>query len=979
MAGIIRWRDLQNILTTEDQINLLAGLTVNASLLNQLTGFTGTGSQLNAAIVSTALLATHISKDLAHAHPLVPNSIDGGVLADNTVAKTKLSFIPLTDADQLLINQEISDLQFLHDQLHTQVQNLYTIAFPSITGDIAEQFAQLIGHIEALENAHNATAISFGNDYNLTTNALIGATQTSVSMDAIEFFKIGDEVEFKDSNSGPETRILIGVDYNGGQIGWTDGLLADYRTTSSAIVTNLSGANVQQVLTRSLRNSTDSFTGRLTITQSSNDDALVINKTGAGYAARFNDFLAKTNLSSVTELGASDGSTRFAILNSNLRKAFEVLDNGEGSINNLSLMDYTSGFSGRITKQSLTSNKTWTFPNRTGYVGVGDLTITDLLKVKLIASTKSLTVAPGFALNYDNETVAAWISMDRPSAYPGTTIDIQARFITDNQMLTLTNKWQVLTLYVTDTDQLNIFYGPQRPTKLEAITDYSNFIPSAYMKLAKLVVQGDGVGGLLQSSIQILEDQRPFLTMGLSASYYEETTTSPSTIPAGAILTLPANSRAGGLIQTYRVGKGQLEVYLDGVYQDVGVDYEENQGDPVGKIRVLKDIAPYSKLKYRITFTAAAVSGGTQAVTLQAAYQAGPIISLASLYGPIVMGSFDMDTLMQINGSISITNKIYNLKSLLFAMQSGLSTDLDQNQIYVNNASELIFHQYKAGVAKEFNILNEIDDAKTLTRMSMFNAAGIVIPKGAALSLHPSLTNSVVLCDTSNSLSTSRCIGVALENMGIAETKDVVIGGLFKLTGLGLAHNSIIVVDPRNPGKLVNKNLVTFLPTDEYQEVGIIDGGNLIINLVSIPKTKKVWKTGIAGEAFNAGETKVVRFSVDGEIRGRVFKASKANANLDQKFWVVAAVQPATAVAIGDSIDLYKELDLAVGETAFDDLDMGRPLYLTDAGSFKSWRTLNGSFTVGDAAIKIGMIEDRRKLIIDSVQMMGTAPGPTFN
>lgn len=979
MAGIIRWRDLQNILTTEDQINLLAGLTVNAALLNQLTGFTGTGSQLNLAVASTALLATHLSQDLAHAHPLLPNSLDGGILVDGTVAKTKLSFNALTDVDQLVIDNQINQLQLLHDQLAVQVQNLYTIAFPSLTGDIAASFAQLLEHIEKLENAHNATTISFGNDFPLITNALVGATQVTVSPDAIEFFKEGDQVEFKDSNSGPELRILTGVDYNGNQIGWAVPLLEEYRTINSAIVTNISGANVQQVLTRSLRNSTDTFTGRLTINQESNNDGLVINKIGGGYTARFNTFTGKSGSDFLIELGGSSDLTIFEILDSNMRRAFRVTDQGSVLGTDFTLNDRTTLNNGLITKQSLTTDRTWTLPDRTGYIGIGDLTVTDLLKVKLVTGTKQLTVAPGFSNNYDGEVVSAWISMDRPSAYPGVTMDIQARLITDNQILTLGNKWQVLTLYVTDTDQLNVFYGPQEATQLEAITEYINFIPSAYMKLAKLVVQGDGVGGIIQSSIQIIEDQRPFLTMGLSASYYEEVYSSPATIIAGTILTLPANSRAGGLIQTYRIGKAQLEVYLDGVYQDVGVDYEENQGDPIGRIRVLKDIAPNSKLKYRITFTAAAITGGVDAVTLQSAYQAGSILSLSSIYGPVVMGSFDMDTLMEINGSISVTNKIYNLKSLMFAMQASLSTDLDKNQIYVNTASELMFHQYKAGVEKEFNILNEIDDAKTLTRMSMFNAAGVVIPKGAGLALHPSLANSVVLCDTSNSLSTSRCIGVALENMGIAETKDIVTSGLFKLTGLGIAHNSIIVVDPRNPGKLVNKNTVTFLPTDEYQEVGIIDGGNLIVNLLNIPKVKKVWKVGIAGESFTAGETKLVRFAVDGETRGRVYKADKANANLDQKFWVVAAVQPSVTVVAGDSIDLYKELDLAAGETAFDDLDMGKPLYLTDAGSFKSWRTLNGLFTVGDAAIKIGMIEDRRKLIIDSIQMMGTAPGPTFN
>ena len=77
MSGITRWRDLQNITTTEDQINLLAGLSVNASLLNQLHGFTGTGTTLNEAIVNSASITLHIAKDLATAHSLLPKNIDG--------------------------------------------------------------------------------------------------------------------------------------------------------------------------------------------------------------------------------------------------------------------------------------------------------------------------------------------------------------------------------------------------------------------------------------------------------------------------------------------------------------------------------------------------------------------------------------------------------------------------------------------------------------------------------------------------------------------------------------------------------------------------------------------------------------------------------------------------------------------------------------------------------------------------------------
>lgn len=978
MAGIIRWRDIQNLLVTEDQINLLAGLEINASLLNQLDGFTGTGAALNLAIATVPTINTHIAKDLANAHPLNPNSLDGGVLAVSTVAKSKLAFNALDDVDKLVLENSIAEINTDLSQVQTQVANLYTVLFPSTTGDIAEQFDQIIGHIEKLENAHDATAISFGNAFVLQSNIPVGATQAFIPLDVIRFFKTGDEVEFRDTNSGPEVRTLIGVDYNGSQIGWTTPLLQEYRIVNSSTLKNISHANVQQSIYRSLRNTTDVLTGRLTINQSSGDNGLVINKTGLGYTASFNTFTGKTFADFSLELGAQDNTSLFQIKDNQKRLGFQVTDQGNVLATDYELLDRTTSFSGLVTKQSLTKDQAWTFPNRSGFIGIGDLSFTELLKVSLLPATKQVNIAPGFITDYMGQKIGAWISMDKLSGYAGNTIDIQAKFITDSQLLSLGSQWQVFVVYISDQDILNFFYGPKKATKAEAISGYLNFIPSAFMKLAKIIVQGDGLGGILQSSVEIIEDQRPFLTMGMSSSYYEEGLSSVTGWSAGSLVTLPANSRAGGLIQTYKIGRAQLEVYLDGSYQEVDKDYEETQGEPVGRIRVLKDIAPNSRLKFRITFAAAAVTGGFEVATLQSAYIANPLISVNGINGPVKLLSFDTDLLMEVEGSINITNKIYNLRSLIF-QASTPATDLDKNQFYVDTNSDIIYHQYKSGVATDFNILAEIEDAKSVVKMTMFNAAGTLIPKGRAVALHPSIPNAVVFCNTSNSLSTSRCIGVTTENIEIGEYGSVATSGLFKISGLGIAHNTVVVVDPRNPGFVVSKSSVNLLPTDEYVEVGVVDGGHLLIGLVSIPKVKSIWKIGIAGETFTANETRLVRFAIDGETRGSVYKADKANANLDQKFWVVAAVQPTTNVAIGDSIELLKIIDLHSSEVAFNDQDIGTPLYLESNGLFKPWRLLNGSFTVGDAAIKIGMIEDRRNFIVDGIQMMGTAPGPSFS
>lgn len=976
MAGIIRWRDLQNILTTENEINLLSGLLIDGSQINRLDGFTGNGSDLNTVVLMANSYQNHLASDLSQAHPVLANSIDGGALVAGTVAKTKLAFTALDSTDKIVFENSFNQINNDLNQLTTQVENLYGVLFPSTTGDIAEQFAQLVSHIEKLADAHDASAISYGNQYIPVANILSGATQASVSLLSIKEFKIGDEVEFRDSNSSPETRVLTAVNYDNGQISWTLGLSQEYRITNSAVIKNISNCNLQQTVNRSLRNNTDVFSGRLTINQSSNNDALVINKTGSGYTANFNNFTAKTQNWSV-ELGASNGTSNWQILNSNKRLAALITDEGRAWLNTIDLEDRSSLFYGRIDKQPLTANRTWTLPNRTGFIGIGDLTFTEFLKVRLVPSSKQISIAPGFGVDYSGQKVGAWISMEKPSGYAGATIDIQSKFAGDNQLLTLGTQWQVFVVYINDQDLLNFAYGPKEATKEEAISEYINFVPSAFMKLAMIVVKGDGLGGILQSSIEILEDQRPFLTMGMSSSYYEEGLTTITGWSSGTAITLPPNGRAGGALQTYKPGRGQLEVYVDGVYQEVGKDYEEFQGEPVGRIRLLKDIAPNSRIKFRITFAAAAVTGGFEVPTLQSAYSAGSVISVNDINGPVYLLSFDTDLLMNIEGSINVTNKIYNLKALTF-QPTNVSTDLDQNQIYVNSNSELIFNQYKSGTQKTFNILAEIDDSKNLSRMLMFNASGADVPKGRAVALHPSLPNAFILCDTSSDSSASKCIGVTLSNIQVGQYGEVVTSGYIKNSGLAINHNTIVVVDPRNPGFIVPRNLVNFLPTDEYVEVGLTDGGNLIVDLFKLPKTKNVWKLGVAGEPFEANKTVLVRFGVNGETRGSVYKADKVLANINQKFWVVAAVQPINNISVGQTIELLKIVDLHSSESSFDDQDIGKPLYLDSNGTFKSWRTLNGTFTVGDAAIKIGMIEDRKKFIVDGIQMMGTAPSLYF-
>jgi len=83
----IRWQDIQNLSVTEDEINLLAGLTADASALNGLDGYTGNAAELNTAITVDGKLTAHEALDFTTAHPIAANSLDGLIMSDGTISE----------------------------------------------------------------------------------------------------------------------------------------------------------------------------------------------------------------------------------------------------------------------------------------------------------------------------------------------------------------------------------------------------------------------------------------------------------------------------------------------------------------------------------------------------------------------------------------------------------------------------------------------------------------------------------------------------------------------------------------------------------------------------------------------------------------------------------------------------------------------------------------------------------------------------
>ena len=367
----IRWQDIQNLSVTIDQINLLAGLTANASELNELAGFTGTAADLNALVGTDGDLAAHEALDFTTAHPIAANSLDGLLLTDNTVSQSKLSFNVALDTDISGLQTQVDDIVSDTAVQQTQIDNLYSIIIPGQGSDLADAIAQTVAHIELTEDAHDASAISYGNYYALAQDITAGATTSNIlPLNIIKHFRAGESIRLQDDVTGIEDVVLSSVNYNTGEIIFPV-TTNSYTVLDNGIIWTLAEDNVKETLDRSLRNNTDVFSGRLTVNQNSTDHALVLNQTGAGNELHLTSGIIGSDNGYDLEIETGDV---FSVNHDTNGERFLVNDAGDGYLTQLLLREEGTAFHGTLTKSTLTADRTWTFRDLDMIIGNPDLT-----------------------------------------------------------------------------------------------------------------------------------------------------------------------------------------------------------------------------------------------------------------------------------------------------------------------------------------------------------------------------------------------------------------------------------------------------------------------------------------------------------------------------------------------------------------------------------------------------------------------------
>lgn len=243
-------------------------------------------------------------------------------------------------------------------------------------------------------------------------------------------------------------------------------------------------------------------------------------------------------------------------------------------------------------------------------------------------------------------------------------------------------------------------------TLLNNIGFVDEVTPAIYTS-TQIVVQGSS----LVAAISALDN---ILGAPCYSEYWTVVSGSPGAgqinpVSSGSDVILPLNSRLGGHPQQYYlVGAGNLEVRLNGLVLDLGIDWNE-VGSPASLssyIEILTDngIVVGDVLEFRLLIGGAVAAGPGSGDTLQDAYNAGNSITTApSAPFHVISGG---GKAAQFDGDIGVTGVI-DPAGMELEEQSSNPLASGKAGIWVNSSGQLMSED---GTNPSLNITQEIND-----------------------------------------------------------------------------------------------------------------------------------------------------------------------------------------------------------------------------------------------------------------------------
>jgi len=151
--------------------------------------------------------------------------------------------------------------------------------------------------------------------------------------------------------------------------------------------------------------------------------------------------------------------------------------------------------------------------------------------------------------------------------------------------------------------------APFAITIIQEGTGQGNFIVNDGDNLTKAIKKLDQAFGTLLASLDSPSYDEP---VDIVASGETPPTSLNGPVTIGSIIDLPPNSRLAFITQYYTVGKGSLQVFLNGQYLRLGIDWAEvgSAGTASSQIQILQQLEVGDSLEFRISAGGASGGGG---------------------------------------------------------------------------------------------------------------------------------------------------------------------------------------------------------------------------------------------------------------------------------------------------------------------------------------------------------------------------------
>jgi len=251
------------------------------------------------------------------------------------------------------------------------------------------------------------------------------------------------------------------------------------------------------------------------------------------------------------------------------------------------------------------------------------------------------------------------------------------------------------------------------------------------------------------------------------------------------------------------------------------------------------------------------------------------------------------------------------------------------------------------GLALTSGILSVNVDSSTIE----INADTLLV-KDAGITLAKLASNSV---DENKIVSTSFDAAGAIT--GGSGTK---IAAQVDNSTIEISSNALRIKDAGVTAAKLNSNVA--------DQTTITGGAGSALAVQYAPITKATY---VAGEAFAANTSFLVRWALTGETAGRVYKADQDNTTTDN-FYAFGLALSTSAVSAGGSINVIQLGSQALGssDSAFSAGDIGKPLFLTTSGAFSK----TAPSAALSAIVRVGMIQDTTHIFIGNIQLIAINP-----